>query len=44
MTYQGNFTFSTELLEQIAANGIEKAPELIRIVINAALQAERLCT
>jgi transposase-like protein len=41
MTYQGDFTLPTELLEQIAANGIEKVPELIRIVINAAMQAER---
>jgi putative transposase len=41
MTYQGDFTLPTELLEQIASNGIEKVPELIRIVINAAMQAER---
>jgi putative transposase len=41
MTYQSDFTLPTELLEQIAANGIDKLPELIRIVINAAMQAER---
>jgi hypothetical protein len=41
MTYQGNFTLPTELLEQIASNGFDKLPELIRIVVNAAMQAER---
>ncbi len=41
MTYQGDFTLPTELLEQIAANGFNQLPELIRIVVNAAMQAER---
>ncbi len=41
MTYQGDFTLPTELLEQIAANGFDQLPELIRIVVNAAMQAER---
>jgi putative transposase len=41
MTYQGDFTLPNELLEQIAAQGLDKLPELIRIVINAAMQAER---
>jgi transposase-like protein len=41
MTYQGDFTLPTELLEQIAANGFDKLPELIRVVVNAAMQAER---
>jgi transposase-like protein len=41
MTYQGDFTLPTELLEQIAVNGFDKLPELIRIVVNAAMQAER---
>ena len=41
MTYQGDFTLPPELLEQIAANGFDKLPELIRIVVNAAMQAER---
>jgi transposase-like protein len=41
MTYQGDFTLPTELLEQIAASGFDKLPELIRIVVNAAMQAER---
>jgi putative transposase len=41
MTCQGDFTLPNELLEQIAAQGLDKLPELIRIVINAAMQAER---
>jgi transposase-like protein len=41
MTYQGDFTVPAELLEQIAAEGFEALPDLIRIVINAAMQAER---
>jgi putative transposase len=41
MTYQGDFTLPTELLKQIAANGFEQLPELIRVVVNAAMQAER---
>jgi len=41
MTYQTNYTLPTELLEQIAADGLEVLPDLIRIVINTAMQAER---
>lgn len=41
MTYQGDFTLPTELLEQIASDGFDKLPELIRVVVNAAMQAER---
>jgi len=41
MTYQSDFTLPNELLEQIATQGFDVLPELIRIVINAAMQAER---
>jgi putative transposase len=41
MTYQGDFTLPPELLEQIATQGFDILPELIRIVINAAMQSER---
>jgi transposase-like protein len=41
MTYQDDFTLPTELLEQVAENGLDFLPELIRIVINTAMQAER---
>jgi len=41
MTYQGDFTLPTELLEKVSASGLDGLPELIRVVINAAMQAER---
>ena len=41
MTYQGDFTLPAELLEQVATNGFDKLPELIRDVVNIAMQAER---
>ena len=41
MTYQGDFTLPADLLEQIATQGFDVLPELIRIVLNAAMQAER---
>jgi transposase-like protein len=41
MTYQGDFTLPTELLEQIASEGFDFLPEFIRILVNAAMQIER---
>lgn len=41
MTYQDNFTLPTELLEQVAEQGLEFLPELIRILVNTAMKAER---
>jgi transposase-like protein len=41
MTYRQDFTVPAELMEQVAEQGLEILPELIRIVINAAMQAER---
>lgn len=41
MTYRNDFTLPAELMEQVAEQGWEVLPELIRIVINAAMQAER---
>jgi putative transposase len=41
MTYQEDFTLPTELLEQVSQQGFDILPELIRIVVNAAMQAER---
>ena len=38
MTYQEDFTLPSEMLEQIASQGFDILPELIRIVINAAMQ------
>jgi putative transposase len=41
MTYRNDFTLPAELMEQVAEQGLEVLPELIRIVVNAAMQAER---
>src|SRR5262245_29148332 len=41
MTYRADFTLPAELWEQVQEQGLDILPELIRIVINAALQAER---
>ena len=41
MTYQPNYTLPIELLEQIASDGLDAMPELIRILINQAMQVER---
>lgn len=41
MTYQGNFTLPPDLLEQIALQGLEFIPELIRIVVNEAMEVQR---
>ncbi len=41
MTYPSDFNVPSEILEQVASEGLEALPELIRIVVNAAMQAER---
>jgi putative transposase len=41
MTYQEDFTLPAELLEQIASEGFDFIPELIRILVNSAMQIER---
>jgi putative transposase len=41
MTYREDFTLPAEIMEQVSEQGLEVLPELIRIVINAAMQAER---
>lgn len=41
MTYQPNCTLPEEILEQIAAEGLDALPELIRILINEAMRLER---
>jgi putative transposase len=41
MTYQPDFTLPAELLEQVAAQGLDFIPELVRILVNAAMRAER---
>ena len=41
MTYRKDFTLPAELLEQVSKQGLDILPELIQVVINAAMQAER---
>jgi len=41
MTYQNYFTLPGEFLERIAAEGFEVLPEMIRLLINKAMEAER---
>ena len=41
MTYQNNFTLQPEIMEQIAGQGLEYLPELIRSIVNAAMKVER---
>ena len=41
MTYSEDFTLPAELLEQVQEQGLDVLPELIWVIINAAMQAER---
>ena len=41
MTYREDFTLPAELLEQVQEQGLEVLPELLRVILNAAMQAER---
>ncbi len=41
MTYQTDCTLPEELLEQLAAEGFDALPELVRILINEAMRLER---
>lgn len=41
MTYQNDFTLPAEIVEQIAANGMDYLPELIRTMINTAIPVWR---
>lgn len=41
MAYEQEYSIPGEVLEQIASGGLEALPELIRIMINMAMQAER---
>lgn len=41
MTYREDFTLPAELLEQVQEHGLEVLPELMRVILNAAMQAER---
>ena len=42
MTYQNEFTLSEALLGQLTADGLEALPTLFQVLLNAAVQIERL--
>ncbi len=42
MTHRPDYTLSEELVEHLTEEGLDALPEMIRIVINSAMQAERL--
>ena len=41
MTYEEDYTIPEEIMEQICEQGFDALPELIRIVLNAAMYMER---
>jgi len=41
MTHQEDFTLPSEIMEQIAEQGLDYLPELIRSVVNTAMKVER---
>jgi len=41
MTYENNYTIPEEIMEQICEQGFDALPELMRIVLNAAMYIER---
>lgn len=41
MTDPLNYSIPTEMMEQIMTDGLDAIPEMMRIIINAAMQAER---
>jgi putative transposase len=41
MTYTTDCTLPADLIEQLASDGFDALPELIRVLINTAMQAER---
>lgn len=41
MTSREDFALPSELLEQVQEQGLKVLPELIRVILNTAMQAER---
>ncbi len=41
MAYQNDFSIPSEIMEHIASEGLDCLPDLIRVIINTAMQAER---
>ena len=41
MTHQENYNLSTSMIEELAQNGLEVIPELVRVILNNVMQVER---
>jgi putative transposase len=41
MTHQNNYNFSARTIEEITRNGLDAVPELMRVLLNTIMQAER---
>jgi len=41
MTHQENYNLSSSTIEELTKNGLEVIPELVRVILNSAMQAER---
>lgn len=41
MTHQENYNLSSSAVEELTRNGLEAIPELVRVILNSAMQAER---
>ena len=41
MTHQENYNLSTSTIEELTQNGLEVIPELVRVILNSVMQAER---
>ncbi len=41
MTHQKDYTLKDKLVDELLANGLEGLPELLRVLVNASMQAER---
>jgi len=41
MTHQENYNLSSSTVEELTENGLEAIPELVRVILNSVMQAER---
>ena len=41
MTHEDDYSIPAEILEQICADGFDALPDLVRIMVNAAMYVER---
>jgi len=41
MTHQKNYNLSSSLIEELTQNGLKVIPELVRVILNSVMQAER---